>query len=117
MSAAAGAVGSVACQIAKLKGAFVIGSAGEPEKCDFLRQLGIDYAIDYKDTVDLVAALETATQMVSTCTLITLAESILRLLCSSKPFARFALCGRISTYNDTVQGLQILTRESSSDSP
>jgi len=60
VSGAAGAVGSVACQIAKLKGAFVIGSAGGPEKCEFLRQIGVNSVIDYKNTVDLVASLNAA---------------------------------------------------------
>src|SRR5262249_55291204 len=42
VSAAAGAVGSVAVQIAKAKGMTVIGSAGGPEKCNFVRSLGAD---------------------------------------------------------------------------
>ena len=48
ISAAAGAVGSVAVQIAKAKGMTVVGSAGGPEKCDFVRSLGADHVIDYK---------------------------------------------------------------------
>jgi NADPH-dependent curcumin reductase CurA len=49
VSGAAGAVGSVAGQIAKLKGARVIGIAGGPEKCRWLtEELGFDAAIDYK---------------------------------------------------------------------
>ena len=42
ISAAAGAVGSVACQIAKIQGAMVIGSAGGAEKVEFVRSLGVD---------------------------------------------------------------------------
>ena len=50
VSAAAGAVGSVACQIAKIKGARVIGIAGGPEKSKFImNELGMDGAIDYKN--------------------------------------------------------------------
>ena len=45
VSAAAGAVGSVACQIAKLKGNTVIGSAGGANKCAFLRDIGVDHAL------------------------------------------------------------------------
>ena len=41
VSAASGAVGSVACQIAKIAGATVIGSAGGADKCTFLRQIGV----------------------------------------------------------------------------
>jgi NADPH-dependent curcumin reductase CurA len=48
VSAAAGAVGSLAAQIAKLRGHRVIGSAGSPAKTAFLREeLGLDAAFDY----------------------------------------------------------------------
>src|SRR5919201_2022013 len=50
VSAAAGAVGSVAGQIAKLRGHTVIGSAGSPEKVAHVRdELGFDAAFDYHD--------------------------------------------------------------------
>jgi NADPH-dependent curcumin reductase CurA len=50
VSAAAGAVGSIACQIAKIKGAKVIGIAGGSEKCKYIvNDLGMDGAIDYKN--------------------------------------------------------------------
>jgi NADPH-dependent curcumin reductase CurA len=49
VSAAAGAVGSIACQLAKIAGARVIGIAGGLDKCEFLRQeIGCDDAVDYK---------------------------------------------------------------------
>ena len=48
VSAAAGAVGSAVVQIAKAKGMTVIGSAGGPEKCEFVRSLGADQVVDYK---------------------------------------------------------------------
>jgi len=49
VSAAAGAVGSIVGQIAKIKGATVIGIAGGAEKCAWLTdQLGFDGAVDYK---------------------------------------------------------------------
>lgn len=50
VSAAAGAVGSIACQLAKLKGARVIGIAGGPQKCAFLEELNCDATIDYKNS-------------------------------------------------------------------
>jgi len=50
VSGAAGAVGSVAAQIAKIKGCRVIGIAGGAEKCRWLREdCGLDAAIDYKN--------------------------------------------------------------------
>jgi len=49
VSAAAGAVGSIAAQVAKLKGARAIGIAGGAEKCGWLTDtLGLDAAVDYK---------------------------------------------------------------------
>jgi NADPH-dependent curcumin reductase CurA len=58
VSAASGAVGSIACQIAKAKDCRVIGSAGNQSKIDWLRgTIGIDALINYKETDDLVAAL------------------------------------------------------------
>ena len=49
VSAAAGAVGSMVGQIAKIAGCRVVGAAGGKEKCDWLtRELGFDAAVDYK---------------------------------------------------------------------
>ncbi len=49
VSAAAGSVGSIVGQIAKIKGCQVIGIAGGPQKCEWLRsELGFDAAVDYK---------------------------------------------------------------------
>ena len=55
VSGAAGATGSLAGQIAKLRGCRVIGIAGSSEKCDWLTQVaGFDAAIDYKsESVDV----------------------------------------------------------------
>jgi len=57
VSAAAGAVGSVVCQIAKIKGHTVIGSAGGSAKGTFLKQIGVDHVIDYKTTDNLTEAV------------------------------------------------------------
>ena len=49
VSAASGAVGSAVCQIAKLKGCKVIGSAGSAEKVSWLeKELDVDFAFNYK---------------------------------------------------------------------
>jgi NADPH-dependent curcumin reductase CurA len=56
VSAAAGAVGAIVCQIAKLKGCYVVGSTGSGEKVSWLREtVGIDAAINYKNADDLIA--------------------------------------------------------------
>lgn len=60
VSGASGAVGSIAGQIAKLKGCRVIGVAGGARKCEFVeRELGFDAAVDYK-RADFAAALQAA---------------------------------------------------------
>ena len=58
VSGAAGAVGQVVGQIAKIKGCRVVGIAGGKDKCDYLRSIGFDAAIDYKHE-DVKAALRT----------------------------------------------------------
>ena len=50
VSAAAGAVGSVVVQLAKLQGAKVVGIAGGPEKGEWLKGLGVDEVVDYKQS-------------------------------------------------------------------
>ena len=106
VSAAAGATGSVACQIAKLKGAFVIGSAGGPEKCEFLHTIGVDRAIDYKNTTDLLAAVKTAAPDGLDVYFDNVGGTHLEAaLVAAKPRARFALCGNISSYNGADRSL------------
>jgi NADPH-dependent curcumin reductase CurA len=60
VSAASGAVGSIVCQIAKAKGCYVVGSVGSDEKAKYLKDLGIDQAINYKTCGDLNAAVARA---------------------------------------------------------
>jgi len=58
VSSAAGAVGSIAGQIAKIKGCRVVGIAGSDEKVAWIRdELGFDAAFNYKTTKDYVAKL------------------------------------------------------------
>ncbi len=100
VSAASGAVGSVACQIAKIKGATVIGSAGGLDKCAFLREIGCDHVIDYKAEPDLTAALTRAAPDGIDVYFDNVGGSHLEAaLQCSKSYARFALCGMISRYN------------------
>jgi NADPH-dependent curcumin reductase CurA len=102
VSAAAGAVGSVVCQIAKIKGHTVIGSAGGDEKVAFLKSIGVDHVIDYKKTKDLKAALrEAAPKGIDVYFENVGGEHLEAAIDSARPFARFALCGMISQYNET----------------
>ena len=102
VSAAAGAVGSVVCQIAKLKGHTVIGSAGGADKVAFLKEIGVDQVIDYKAEKDLTAALRRAAPKGIDVYFENVGgEHLEAALTVANPFARFALCGMIAQYNAT----------------
>ncbi|KAG2560978.1 hypothetical protein PVAP13_8KG115100 [Panicum virgatum] len=59
VSAASGAVGQVAGQLAKIAGCYVVGSAGSDEKVDLLKtKFGFDDAFNYKSETDFAAALK-----------------------------------------------------------
>ena len=99
VSAAAGGVGSVVCQIAKIKGHTVIGSAGGAEKVVFLREIGVDRVIDYKAADNLTAALlQAAANGIDVYFDNVGGEHLEAALTAGNRFARFALCGMISQY-------------------
>jgi NADPH-dependent curcumin reductase CurA len=103
VSGAAGAVGSAACQIAKLKGHTVIGSAGGSHKIAFMKEIGVDHTIDYKATPDLAAALAKAAPRGIDVYFDNVGGPHLEAaLTAARNFARVALCGMISQYNDAV---------------
>ena len=105
VSAAAGAVGQVVCQIAKLKGHTVISSAGGAEKAAYLKEIGVDHVIDYKAEPDLTAALTRAAPDGIDVYFDNVGGAHLEAaLMAARPFGRFALCGMISQYNDTDLG-------------
>jgi hypothetical protein len=102
VSAAAGAVGSVVGQIAKIAGCRVVGIAGADEKTEWLTdELGFDAAINYDTTDDLRGAVDEACPRgvdlyfenvggeVSDAVLAHLAQ-----------FSRVAVCGKIALYNE-----------------
>jgi NADPH-dependent curcumin reductase CurA len=95
VSGAAGAVGSAAAQIARLKGLRVIGSAGTPEKVDWLRSLGIE-AFDYRQT-SMKEALADGIDVYFDNVGGTHLEAGLAAL---RPHGRVVACGAISRYND-----------------
>jgi NADPH-dependent curcumin reductase CurA len=103
VSAGSGAVGTVVCQIAKLKGHKVIASAGGPEKCAFLRdELGVDVAIDYKAEPIGEALAKAAPEGIDVYFENVGGEHLEAAIACANPFARFALCGMISMYNATT---------------
>ena len=101
MSAAAGAVGSIAGQLAKAKGARAVGIAGGPDKCrHVVEDLGFDACVDYKASSwrdDLAAAtpdgVDADFENVG-------GEIMDAVLDRTNVGARIALCGMISEYND-----------------
>jgi NADPH-dependent curcumin reductase CurA len=105
VSGAAGAVGQIVCQIAKIKGHTVIGSAGGAEKVSYLKEIGVDHAIDYKVERDLTAAVMRAAPDGIDVYFDNVGGAHLEAaLTAARPFARFALCGMISQYNATDLG-------------
>lgn len=101
VSGAAGATGSVAGQIAKIKGARVVGLCGSDEKCAWLRDtLGFDVALNYK-AADFKEQFKEATKDYIDVYFDNVGgETLDMCLGRAKPHARFVECGVISQYND-----------------
>jgi NADPH-dependent curcumin reductase CurA len=107
VSAAAGAVGSAVVQIARSKGMTVIGSAGGPDKCAWVKSLGAEACIDYKagpvfDQLSVAApkGIDVYFDNVG-------GEHLDAAFATARNFARFAICGMIDRYNDAaVQGME-----------
>ena len=101
VSAAAGAVGSAVVQIAKARGMTVIGSAGGTDKCEYVRSLGADHVIDYREG-RLVRALAAAAPEGIDVYFDNVGGSHLdAALAVARNNARFAICGMIEGYNQT----------------
>jgi NADPH-dependent curcumin reductase len=102
VSGAAGAVGSVAGQIAKIKGARVIGIAGGEEKCRWLiDELGFDGAIDYKGEDVRKALRKHAPDGVDVFFDNVGGEILDAVLTRLSRGARIVICGAVSQYNAT----------------
>lgn len=101
ISGAAGAVGSIAGQIAKLKGCRVVGIAGGKEKCSYLiDELGFDGIIDYKNE-DVLAGLKRECPKGVDVYFDNVGGDILDAVLSRLSFkARVVICGAISQYNN-----------------
>ncbi|XP_055586295.1 prostaglandin reductase 1-like [Uranotaenia lowii] len=102
VSGAAGAVGSLVGQIAKIQGCRVVGLAGSDEKCRWLKEIGFDETINYKTTADLYGDMKKAAPKgfdvyfdnVGGRT----SELAIKLM---NLYGRIAVCGTISNYNST----------------
>jgi NADPH-dependent curcumin reductase CurA len=102
VSGAAGAVGSAAGQMAKIRGARVIGIAGGEEKCRWLvEELGFDAAIDYKSQDVRQALRELAPDRVDVYFDNVGGEILDAVLTRLARGARIVICGAVSQYNAT----------------
>lgn len=100
VSAAAGAVGGIVGQLARMKGCRAVGIAGGADKCRFVvEELGFDACIDYKGGA-LREALKAATPNGVDIYFDNVGGEILdTVLARMNPFSRLPLCGLISQYN------------------
>ena len=104
VSGAAGAVGSVVGQIAKIKGCRVVGIAGGQEKCDYLvNELGFDAAIDYKSENIHAALKEKCPKGIDVFFDNVGGEILDAALAKLRMHARIVICGAISQYNNKVK--------------
>lgn len=105
VSGAAGAVGSIVGQIAKIKGARVVGIAGSDEKLQYLKQIGFDETINYKtDNVGqaLKKACPNGVDVYFDNVGGEISDEVYSLL---NKFARVPICGAISSYNKAGEDL------------
>ncbi|WP_425271717.1 NADP-dependent oxidoreductase [Nocardioides euryhalodurans] len=103
VSGAAGAVGSIVGQIAKVSGASrVVGSAGSPEKVARLLELGFDAAFDYHDGPVAQSLKDAAPDGIDVYFDNVGGEHLEAALSAMNVFGRVAVCGAISQYNATA---------------
>lgn len=103
VSSAAGAVGSIACQIGKIKGCRVIGSTGSDQKVAWLKDtLALDGAMNYKVTSDIGDRLQELCPEGIDLYFDNVGGTHLEAaLAHMKNFGRILICGMISMYNAT----------------
>ncbi|GLI02399.1 NADP-dependent oxidoreductase [Phytohabitans aurantiacus] len=103
ISSAAGAVGSLAGQIAKLRGAArVVGSAGSAAKVAYARELGFDAAFDYHDGPVGDSLREAAPDGIDVYFDNVGGDHLEAALSSLRPHGRVAMCGAVAQYNNTT---------------
>ena len=104
VSGAAGAVGSVVGQIAKLKGCRIVGIAGGKNKCDYLtHELGFDDAIDYKSENVMLALRSKCPKGIDVFFDNVGGDMLDAALVHLRRHARIVICGAISQYNNTTR--------------
>ncbi|GLU17901.1 hypothetical protein SLE2022_342490 [Rubroshorea leprosula] len=111
VSSAAGAVGQLVGQLAKLTGCYVVGSAGSKEKVDLLKnKFGFDEAFNYKEEHDLNAALKRYFPEGIDIYFENVGGKMLdAVLLNMRIHGRIAVCGMISQYNiDKPEGVSNL---------
>ncbi len=101
VSGAAGAVGSVAVQLALLRNARVIGSAGTPEKVAWLGELGVEAAFDYRESDTRIALRELASDGIDVYFDNVGGETLEAAISAMRLHGRIVACGSISRYNAT----------------
>jgi len=101
VSAAAGAAGSAAAQIAKIRGARVLGSAGSPEKVAWLEELGLDAVFDYRERPVREALRELAPDGLDVYFDNVGGEQLEAAIGAMRDHGRVVACGSIAQYNDT----------------
>jgi NADPH-dependent curcumin reductase CurA len=102
VSGGAGAVGSLVAQIGKIKGCTVIATAGSDAKCDWLRGVGVDHAINYKTCGGLLEAVQAAAPKGIDVYFDNVGgEHLAVAIETARQFGRLVECGMIGDYNAT----------------
>jgi NADPH-dependent curcumin reductase CurA len=100
VSAAAGSVGSLVAQMAKIRGHYVVGSAGSPNKVRYLLdELGLDAAFNYNDAPLPALLREAAPDGIDLYFDNVGGDHLQAALGALRPWGRVAMCGAISDYN------------------
>jgi NADPH-dependent curcumin reductase CurA len=103
VSGAAGAVGSVVCQIAKIKGCTVVASVGSDDKAAWLKERGVDATVNYKTCGGLLQAVQAAAPRGVDIYFDNVGGEHLEVALEvARPLGRLIECGMIAQYNNTA---------------
>ncbi len=108
VSAASGSVGSVACQLAKMRGAIVVGSAGRDDKVDWLyNKAKVDKAINYKQKPILKSLSDIIPQGINVYFDNVGGDHLIAAMKNMNNFGRIIMCGMLSQYNQVGSTLNL----------